>query len=112
MGRPWAFALDADFADAESTMTFGNRSYVPGDAAFNRSRPLCHIKAMIRSLPGWVEKNNGAALPPASPACKASASQCGAPEEALLVPHGTTALRIGAMPLSGYVGITAQTLYV
>ena len=38
--------------------------------------------------------------PPASPACAAEAGACGPPAKVLLVPHGSTALRIGSFPVA------------
>eukprot|EP00928_Gymnodinium_smaydae_P081874 TRINITY_DN65310_c0_g1_i1.p1 TRINITY_DN65310_c0_g1~~TRINITY_DN65310_c0_g1_i1.p1 ORF type:complete len:720 (-),score=51.12 TRINITY_DN65310_c0_g1_i1:151-2271(-) len=103
---PWAYALDADPAFPEATLTYGGDGYTYPSAPFNRTGTPCHIKAIMRPVRTWSEENNSAAMPPASPACLgAGADQCGKPGVHTLVPHGSTVLRIGSLPLSGYTTV-------
>lgn len=101
---PWAYALDADPQEPGATLTFESTGYQYPRAPFNHTRWPCVVHAVMRPLTSsaWGEYMNGAAPVPASPACTgARESICGQPEHMLLVPHGATVLRIGAMPLSG-----------
>jgi len=100
---PWAFALDADPAHPAATLAFASRGYSYPDAPFNSSGWPVQITATLRPvLSGWTEEKNSAAAPPRSPACAGNnASHCGAPEQATLVPYGSTVLRISVMPLTG-----------
>ena len=118
---PWAFALDANVSAPEATLEFVHDGYRPGFAPFNKTADPAraeagfwpsHIVATVRDVSGsWALQPSAAKgqagwtphVPPASPACAGGGgkAQCGEPVQALLVPHGGTALRIGTLPLSG-----------
>ncbi len=93
----WRYALEVNPADPAATMTFVSRGLAPGAAPFNHSGWPSFLKATARPLPSWGLEAGSAAAPPASPAC-ATAGACGAAVPVLLVPHGGTSLRIGALP--------------
>ena len=96
----WQFALVAEAADPEASLTFERRGDVAASPApFNHSGWPVVVRALVRPLPSWNLTLNSASLPPASPAC-AAAGACGAPIEVDLVPHGASDLRIGQFPLA------------
>jgi hypothetical protein len=91
----WAFAL----ASKPEEMKFTQSGYVTGAAPFNHTNWPTSISAQVRSVPNWGMVSNSAGTPPASPACGAGV-KCGDPMKVDLVPHGSTDLRIGEMPMA------------
>ncbi len=95
---PWQFALQADPADPSTSLTFEALGF-PQAAPFNHSGFPVAVRATLRALPGWGTDKESATDPPTSPACTDPAA-CGEPQSVLLVPHGSTDLRIGQFPLA------------
>ena len=72
------------------------------DPPFTHAAFPLTLAATGRQVHGWgmePESDVEATPPPASPAC-AAASACGPPTRVLLVPHGSTAVRIGSFPVA------------
>jgi hypothetical protein len=71
-------------------------------APFNHSAPFVYLKAKARLVKNWTFVQPGfleAAPPPASPACSVEGA-CGETIDAVLVPHGSTNVRVGSLPLA------------
>jgi hypothetical protein len=72
------------------------------DPPFTHTSFPLTLTATGRQVVGWgmePKSDVEATPPPASPAC-AAAGVCGPPSKVLLVPHGSTALRIGSFPVA------------
>lgn len=95
----WQYALVANASNPDATLTFTRLGGV-GAAPFNRTGVPVAVRAIVRPLPSWSTTLNSASAPPPSPACASAPSVCGHAEEVLLVPHGTSDLRIGMFPLA------------
>ena len=94
----WNSALVVDPANPGATLTFERRGAVPAvPYAAHESSVVIHGTA--RSVAAWGFAADGsAAPPPASPVNCAAAGACGAPKAVLLVPFGTTHLRMTQLP--------------
>lgn len=97
---PWQFALQADPTKPNEALSFERAGLPDGAAPFNHSGFPVAVRATLRALPEWGTVDNSAAEPPASPACAGGSASCGPPQSVLLVPHGSTDLRIGSFPLA------------
>jgi len=121
--QPWAYALDVNPAEVESSISVTIHEYVTGSAPFNHSDWPLALGAPLRPLISWVRDwrfNESAAPPPQSPACRERgvgrlslpegrlSSVCGPTELHELVPYGGTELRIGELPLAFYPQLAAN----
>lgn len=71
-------------------------------APFNHSAPFIYLKAKGRLVNNWTFVQPGyieAAPPPTSPACGEKGA-CGEPTDVVLVPHGSTNVRVGSFPVA------------
>jgi len=86
----------------------------PGDVPFagGGAAPL-RIVASARALPKWTmdpRGQNSPAEPPPSPVdCGDAATPCGGAEDVVLVPFGTTRLRMGLLPWTVGAAATPYT---
>jgi hypothetical protein len=95
---PWNYALVvADVSDPGASFNF-TRHGPPGAQPFSGTDVPVSMTAWARRVGAWGEYRNGAAPPPASPVCAAPADQCGDLELVTLLPHGSTLLRMTALP--------------
>lgn len=108
--QPWNVAIDLDVATPEQSLSFHQGAYGKDAAAFNHSGWPCNISGTVRVVPGWVEADNSASAPPASPACVAADANCGPASTAVFVPYGGTDLRVSELPSSGLSGKQAKAL--
>ena len=95
----WNYAIVIpDLARPDSAFNFSRRG-PPGPQPFagGNAAPVL-LTAWARRVGAWGEVRNGAAPPPASPVCGIASDLCGEPELVTLVPHGSTLLRMTAMP--------------
>jgi hypothetical protein len=95
---PWNYALVVpDVANPGASFNF-TRHGPPGAQPFSGTNVPVSMTAWARRVGAWGEYRNGAAPPPASPVCGAPADACGDLELVTLVPHGSTLLRMTALP--------------
>ena len=89
-----------DPANPGATLTFERTGPVP-DVPFSSQETSCVIHATVRSVRAWgFARDGSAAPPPVSPIDCSGAGACGTPIKALLVPFGTTHLRMTEMPFT------------
>jgi len=90
----WNYGLLLDQNNPASTLTF---EYIsgPGSIPFNNTDYTQVIHAKGRLLPNWGVKIGAADQPPQSPV---TCGNCGPVTNLVLVPFGSTDLRIGAFP--------------
>ena len=95
---PWNAALVLDPTNPEATLTFERTGPVP-EVPFSSQETSCVIHATARAVRAWgFARDGSAAPPPASPVDCSAAGACGDPVKVLLVPYGTTHLRMTEMP--------------
>ena len=88
----WNYALQMDEKDPMKSLTFQGEPLV-GDPFGSGSSPVS-VLAMGKMLPDWQASQGAALPPPQSPVTSSS------PDESLvLVPYGTTRLRVTAFPV-------------
>ncbi|ETO08962.1 hypothetical protein RFI_28423 [Reticulomyxa filosa] len=100
----WNFALvlnDLNDLSKDLTIKFSHYNFMQNTtlAPFNRTNIPVFVYGQVASVGAWDEYENAASPPPISPACIES-GMCGAPQETVFVPHGSTDLRIGEFPLA------------
>lgn len=98
----WRFALEvsrtnASGAWASEMNVTGPLRPNPGVPYSGTASPPVAVQLRARVLSSWNETQSAASSPPPSPAC-ADGCECGAQVQLVLVPHGTTDLRIGVFP--------------
>jgi DUF1680 family protein len=92
----WNYALVVDPNNPGKSLTFERLSGPPAVPFSHSTTAGQVIHAKGRQIPSWRVQTNAAGGPPASPiTCN---SQCGAVIDLVLVPFGTTNLRIGSFP--------------
>ena len=94
---PWNVALVVKDRAAPGADLVFSRSGPPTGVPYNSTAIPVSIAATARVVPGWGKEKNAAAAPPASPACAAPGA-CGAPVPVLLVPFGSTHVRMAVLP--------------
>jgi len=93
----WNFALVVDPANPSKTLTFQRLSGPLPTPYSHQTTAGQVIHAKGRLIPGWRVQTNAAAQPPTSP-ITCSGTNCGAVVDIVLVPFGSTNLRIGSFP--------------
>ena len=96
----WNYALViADVQNPAASFNFTRRG-APGPQPFEGGVDAVPVflTAWARKVGAWGEVRNGAAPPPASPVCGVPEDACGDLELVTLVPHGSTLLRMTALP--------------
>jgi uncharacterized protein len=96
---PWNLALLLDPANPGASMNFSRIGPVP-EVPYAAGESPVVITARALQLPGWTFASDGSASPPpASPVdCTTQPGACGAPIDVLLVPYGSTHLRMTELP--------------
>ena len=95
---PWNYALVVGNLSAPGASFNFTRHGPPGAQPFSGLDVPVSMTAWARRVGAWGEVRNGAAPPPTSPVCGAPEDQCGDLELVTLVPHGSTLLRMTALP--------------
>ena len=93
---PWNLALVVDRANPGASLTF-TRASGPSAVPFNSTDVPVMITGTARVVAGWGVAKNAPAEPPASPAC-AAAGACGDEIPVVLVPFGSTHVRMAVLP--------------
>ena len=97
----WNYALDIqDLDNIEKSVQVKTASWVKGHAPFNRTDIPIMLTVNAYKVNTWGIEKGAAAPPPLSPACKNKGDCAETAEEIILVPHGTTDLRIAEFPLA------------
>eukprot|EP01084_Bolivina_argentea_P168989 292962_1 len=95
----YALAID-DLNNIEKYVQVKTANWVTGHAPFNRTNIPIMLQVNAYELYTWGEIDNAAASPPQSPACANKANCNPTVTQLILVPHGTTDLRIAEWPLA------------
>ena len=93
---PWNLALVVDRANPSASLSF-TRTSAPSSVPYNSTDVPIIISGSARIVPGWGTDKNAPVGPPASPACSA-AGACGEPIPIVLVPFGSTHVRMAVLP--------------
>lgn len=93
---PWNLALVVDSADPSASLTF-QRLAPPSSVPYNSTDVPVVITGSARLVSSWVAAKNAPGAPPASPAC-ASPGACSEAAPVVLVPFGSTHVRMAVLP--------------
>ena len=94
----WNYALVIpDLAHPETAFNFTRTGPPPAMPFAEGDAVPVRVTAWARRVGSWGEVRNGA-TPPASPVCGGPSDDCGPLELVTLVPHGSTLLRMTALP--------------
>jgi DUF1680 family protein len=96
---PWALALVVRDADAPGADLVFARAGPPSALPFNSTAVPVTIAGRARVVAAWGADKNAPAAPPPSPAC-AAAGACSDAVDVVLVPFGSTHVRMAVMPLA------------
>lgn len=97
----WNYALDIkNLENVEQSVQVKNAEWIKGHAPFNRTDIPIMLEVDAYEVFGWKEKTNAAGAPPQSPACTVASSCNATAQRIMLVPYGTTDLRISEFPLA------------
>ena len=98
---PWNYALDIkNLSNIEESVQVKTANLVTGHAPFNRTNVPIMLVVNANELYTWTIVDNAAAPSPQSPACEDATSCNQSSTQLVLVPHGTTDLRIAEFPLA------------
>jgi hypothetical protein len=94
---PWNLALVINDREHPENDLFFSTMGAPGTLPFNSTSPPVVIRGKARVVQGWGTVKHAPDAPPASPAC-AQEGACGDEIDVVLVPFGTTHVRMAVLP--------------
>jgi hypothetical protein len=95
---PWNLALVLDPSQPDQGLVFNRNGPVSPVPFASQDTPVS-ITATARQVPAWGTEANAPALAPPSPVdCSSISGGCGNPISVVLVPYGSTHIRMSEMP--------------